>query len=72
MAWWIERQRETRFQQQGELIMDLEGFCFGAFIGEEEKRKAQKKAEEEKKKLKAEYDQWCKDHGIPPPPDKKD
>lgn len=52
--------------------MDLEGFCFGAFLGEQEKRRAEKKAEEEKKKLKAEYDQWCKDHGIPPPAEKKD
>jgi len=57
---------------KGGFTMDLEGFAFGAFIGEEEKRKAEKKAAEEKKKLKAEYDQWCKDHGIPPPPEKKD
>jgi hypothetical protein len=54
------------------MIMDLEGFCFGAFLGEEEKRRTEKKSQEEKKKIKAEYDKWCKDHGIPPPPDKDD
>jgi hypothetical protein len=48
--------------------MDLEGSCFGAFLGEEEKRRAEKKVQEEKKKLKAEYDKSCKDEGIPPHP----
>jgi len=49
--------------------MDAEGFCFAGFWADQEKRRAEKKAKEEREKLKAEYDQWCKEHGIPPPPD---
>jgi len=52
--------------------MDLEGIMFGVFIGEEEKRNIKKKAEEDKRRLKAEYEKWCKEHGVPPPPEKKD
>lgn len=48
--------------------MDPEGFSFGAFIAAEEKRRAEKKAQDEKLQLKAQYDQWCLDHGVPPPP----
>jgi hypothetical protein len=49
--------------------MDSEAFVFGACMAEEEKRRAEKKAELEKQQLKAQYDDWCIDHGIPAPPD---
>ena len=71
----MEAWEATFFQSinhRGGIVMDLEGFAFAGFLADEEKRRAAKKALEEKQKLKAEYDKWCKDHGIPPPPDKVD
>ena len=48
--------------------MDPEGFVFGACMAAEEKRRAEKKAQEEKQQLKAQYDEWCNNHGVPIPP----
>jgi hypothetical protein len=48
--------------------MDPEGFVFGAYIAAEEKRRIEKQAEKDKQQLKADYDKWCMDHRIPPPP----
>jgi len=48
--------------------MDSEAFVFGACMAAEEKRRAEKKSQEEKQQLKAQYDEWCSDHGIPIPP----
>ena len=49
--------------------MDPEGFVFGACMAAEEKRRAAKKAQDEKQQLKAQYDNWCIDHGVPVPPE---
>ena len=49
--------------------MDPEGFVFGACMAAEEKRRAEKRAQDEKQQLKAQYDEWCNDHGIPAPPE---
>jgi hypothetical protein len=49
--------------------MDTEDWLFAACMAVEEKRRSEKKAREEKERLKAQYDQWCIEHGCPPPPD---
>jgi hypothetical protein len=50
--------------------MDSDDWMFALFMANEERRRAQRDAQEEKEELKEEYDQWCLDHGIPPPPDR--
>jgi hypothetical protein len=51
--------------------MDSDDWVFAMFMADEERRRARIQAEEEKEELKEEYDQWCIDHGIPPPPEKE-
>lgn len=47
--------------------MDSDDWLFALFIANEERRWAIREAEEEREQLKEEYDEWCIDHGIPPP-----
>jgi len=51
--------------------MDSDDWVFALCMADEERRRARIQAEEEKEELKEEYDQWCIDHGIPPPPEKE-
>lgn len=48
--------------------MDWEDWGFAFFMADNERRRAREEAEEEREQLEAEYDQWCIDHGILPPP----
>jgi hypothetical protein len=48
--------------------MDWDEWGFAFFMADSERRRAEQKALEEKEELEMEYDQWCRDHGIPPPP----
>ena len=50
--------------------MDSDDWVFALCMADEERRRARRQAKEEKEELKEEYDQWCIDHGIPPPPEK--
>ncbi len=48
--------------------MDWQDWGFAFFMANEERRRAREEAEEEMEELEDEYDEWCIDHGIPPPP----
>jgi len=48
--------------------MDSDWLAMAAGMADAEKRRAEKKAQEEKRQIKGQYDQWCTDHGVPPPP----
>jgi len=48
--------------------MDNEDWVMAMCIADAERRRAQEQAEEEKEELREEYDEWCEQHGIDPPP----
>jgi hypothetical protein len=51
--------------------MDWQDWGFAFFMADNERRLAKEEAEREQEELMEEYDQWCIDHGIPPPPRKE-
>jgi hypothetical protein len=47
--------------------MDWQDWGFAFFMADNERRLAKEEAQREQERLMEEYDQWCIDHGIPPP-----
>jgi|GEM_PF-1569632 len=48
--------------------MNWDDWGFAFFMADNERRRAKEEAEAERQQMEEEYDQWCIDHGIPPPP----
>ena len=48
--------------------MDTDDWVMAMCIADEERRRAKEQAQEEMEELREEYDEWCEDHGIDPPP----
>lgn len=49
-------------------LMDSEDWMMALLLADAERRRGGEQGDEEMEELREEYDEWCIDHGIDPPP----